>query len=57
MTKTPACATTIHVVDLERGHLKALKALDRPQCVEVNIGAGVNYSGLDIVNAIAVASG
>lgn len=28
----------IHVVDLALGHLKALEALDRPQCMAVNLG-------------------
>jgi UDP-glucose 4-epimerase len=47
----------IHVVDLAKGHLKALKALDRPQCVQINLGTGVGYSVLDVVAAFEHASG
>ncbi len=46
----------IHVVDLAQGHLKALEALDRLQCIEVNLGTGVGYSVLDVVKAFEVAS-
>lgn len=51
----------IHVVDLAIGHLKALKALERPQeradCLTVNLGTGTGYSVLDIVRAFEQASG
>jgi len=47
----------IHVVDLALGHLKALEALDRPQCIAVNLGTGVGYSVLDVVKAFEAASG
>lgn len=47
----------IHVVDLARGHLKALERLDSPQCFAVNLGTGVGYSVLDVVKAFEVASG
>jgi UDP-glucose 4-epimerase len=51
----------IHVVDLALGHLKALKALERPQertgCLIVNLGTGIGYSVLDIVRAFEQASG
>jgi UDP-glucose 4-epimerase len=47
----------IHVVDLALGHLKALEALDRPQCMAVNLGTGVGYSVLEVVNAFEAASG
>ena len=47
----------IHVVDLAMGHLKALEALDQPQCMAVNLGTGVGYSVLDVVNAFEAASG
>jgi len=47
----------IHVVDLASGHLKALEALDQPQCMAVNLGTGVGYSVLDVVNAFEAASG
>lgn len=47
----------IHVVDLARGHLKALAALTRPQVLTVNLGTGVGYSVLDMVKAFEQASG
>lgn len=47
----------IHVMDLASGHLKALDALDRPQCFAVNLGTGVGYSVLDVVKAFEQASG
>jgi UDP-glucose 4-epimerase len=48
----------IHVVDLARGHLKALEYLAaQPGCVQVNLGTGKGYSVLDIVKAVAAASG
>jgi len=51
----------IHVVDLALGHLKALKALERPEekteCLTVNLGTGTGYSVLDIVRAFEQASG
>jgi len=47
----------IHVVDLALGHLKALEALERPRCFEVNLGTGVGYSVLDVVKAFEFASG
>ncbi|GHU19854.1 UDP-glucose 4-epimerase [Betaproteobacteria bacterium] len=48
----------IHVVDLARGHLAALKALDSgPGILTVNLGTGQGYSVLDIVHAFEQASG
>ena len=47
----------IHVVDLALGHLKALDALSRPQCIEVNLGTGMGYSVLDVVKAFEAGSG
>lgn len=47
----------IHVVDLARGHLKALQRLDSPECFAVNLGTGVGYSVLDVVKAFENASG
>lgn len=47
----------IHVVDLASGHLKALEALTSPQCTAINLGSGIGYSVLDIVNAFAKATG
>ncbi|APW39350.1 UDP-glucose 4-epimerase GalE [Rhodoferax koreense] len=48
----------IHVVDLAAGHLKALEALQRsPDLLTVNLGTGVGYSVLDMVEAFEAASG
>lgn len=50
----------IHVVDLARGHLRALDALrSAPQgaCWAVNLGTGRGYSVLEIVRAFEAASG
>ncbi|MBW7901207.1 MAG: UDP-glucose 4-epimerase GalE [Rhodocyclaceae bacterium] len=48
----------IHVVDLARGHLKALEALrQRPGVVTVNLGTGRGHSVLEMVAAFACASG
>ena len=48
----------IHVVDLARGHLAALKALDaHPGVMTVNLGTGQGYSVLDVIRAFERASG
>lgn len=47
----------IHVVDLARGHLKALEALSSPSLLTVNLGTGIGYSVLDMVKAFEEASG
>jgi UDP-glucose 4-epimerase len=48
----------IHVVDLARGHLSALKALEhRPGVLTVNLGTGQGYSVLDVVKAFEMTSG
>jgi UDP-glucose 4-epimerase len=48
----------IHVVDLARGHLKALEALAKhPGLLTVNLGTGRGYSVLDMVRAFEKASG
>ena len=48
----------IHVVDLAKGHVKALQALkDKPQVLIVNLGTGNGYSVLDMVEAFEKASG
>ena len=48
----------IHVVDLARGHLAALNALDRlAGAVPVNLGTGKGYSVLEVVRAFEKASG
>ncbi len=48
----------IHVVDLARGHIAALKALTALTGVlTVNLGTGQGYSVLDVVKAFEAASG
>lgn len=49
----------IHVVDLARGHVKALqKLLDSdPCCLTYNLGTGRGYSVLEVVKAFEQASG
>ena len=49
----------IHVVDLAKGHVKALEKLEK-ECNGLfiyNLGTGVGYSVLDIVNAFEKATG
>lgn len=46
----------IHVVDLAKGHVKALQVLDKPQVLIVNLGTGKGYSVLDMVRAFEKAS-
>lgn len=48
----------IHVVDLAKGHLAALTALERQGgLLTVNLGTGQGYSVLEMVKAFEVASG
>ncbi len=50
----------IHVVDLAKGHVKALEALERKsqgEVLTVNLGTGTGYSVLDMVKAFEKASG
>ncbi len=48
----------IHVVDLSKGHLKALEVLmKKSQLLTVNLGTGNGYSVLDIVKAFEKVSG
>ena len=47
----------IHVVDLARGHLKALDSMEQPKCIEINLGTGLGHSVLDVINAFEDASG
>ncbi len=47
----------IHVVDLALGHLKALERLQQhTECLSINLGTGVGYSVLDMVQAFEAAS-
>jgi UDP-glucose 4-epimerase len=44
----------IHVVDLARGHVKALQYLEQHSGIEaINLGTGTGYSVLDMVNAFS----
>jgi len=48
----------IHVVDLAKGHIKALQALEKkPRILTVNLGTSNGYSVLDIIKAFEKASG
>jgi UDP-glucose 4-epimerase len=48
----------IHVVDLARGHVKALEKLqNRPGLFTINLGTGRGYSVLEMVRAFQAASG
>jgi UDP-glucose 4-epimerase len=48
----------IHVIDLAEGHLAALRALDRVDGVTaINLGTGIGYSVLDVVQAASRAVG
>jgi len=48
----------IHVMDLARGHVKALQALKcKPQVLTVNLGTGNGYSVLDMLKAFEKISG
>ncbi len=48
----------IHVVDLAKGHVKALEAIEKDCGVAVyNLGTGKGYSVLEIVNAFEEANG
>ncbi len=48
----------IHVVDLAKGHLKALEKVQSTQGVEAyNLGTGIGYSVLEMVHAFEEASG
>jgi UDP-glucose 4-epimerase len=41
----------IHVVDLAKGHLRALECLVKPGCDVVNLGTGKGYSVLELISA------
>lgn len=48
----------IHVMDLAEGHLAALKALPESEgVVTVNLGTGLGYSMLEMIEAFSTASG
>jgi len=47
----------IHVMDLANGHLAALAALEQESLITCNLGTGMGYSVLEMVNAFSKASG
>ena len=48
----------IHVVDLARGHVDAIEYAEKHRGVEIfNLGTGIGYSVLDIVNAFVKVNG
>lgn len=48
----------IHVVDLAKGHVKALKKIEENAGLKIyNLGTGIGYSVLDIVNNFEAATG
>ncbi len=47
----------IHVVDLARGHIAAMRALDRPGVYTYNLGTGKGYSVLEVIRAFSKACG
>lgn len=47
----------LHVVDLARGHVLALKALEQAKLLTVNLGTGRGYSVLEVIHAFEKASG
>jgi UDP-glucose 4-epimerase len=48
----------LHVMDLAEGHVAALRFLEeRPACLAVNLGTGVGFSVLEVVQAFERASG
>ena len=47
----------IHVVDLARGHIKALEKINQMKCESINLGTGIGYSVLEIVKSFEKACG
>ncbi len=47
----------IHVVDLARGHLAAIEKLTEPGVYTYNLGTGVGYSVLEVIEAFSEACG
>jgi UDP-glucose 4-epimerase len=48
----------IHVVDLAKGHVKALQAIEgKSEVLTVNLGTGFGYSVLDMIKAFEKTSG
>ena len=47
----------IHVVDLAKGHVAAIHALEEPGVYTYNLGTGIGYSVLDVIHAFERACG
>ena len=47
----------VHVMDLAAGHLSALRLLDSPKCLAINLGTGAGSSVLEVVRAFEAVSG
>ena len=47
----------IHVVDLAKGHVAAIHALEKPGVYTYNLGTGIGYSVLDVIHAFEKACG
>lgn len=47
----------IHVIDLSRGHIKAIEHMDEPGVRVYNLGTGNGYSVLDLVHAFEKVNG
>ena len=47
----------VHVEDLAAAHLAALKRLEEGKVIEVNLGSGVGYSVMQVINACRKVSG
>lgn len=48
----------IHVVDLAEGHVKAIKKIEENPGVKIyNLGTGIGYSVLDVINNVSKAVG
>ena len=47
----------IHVVDLAKGHVAAIHALEKPGVYTYNLGKGIGYSVLDVIHAFERACG
>ncbi|WP_374832850.1 UDP-glucose 4-epimerase GalE [Paenochrobactrum pullorum] len=47
----------IHVEDVAKGHVRALKMLDEPQCLTLNLGTGQGYSVFEVIRAYEKVTG
>lgn len=48
----------LHVVDLAKGHVKAIDySIENKGSIEINLGTGIGYSVLDVVNSFEKANG